>query len=97
MSRDFQAFHKTFFDESRQLLAAARSIAADGAHASLGAAQLAELHRCVHGVAGGAATLGFDQPASLARAVEACLERFRARASSPDAATLGCCRAALDL
>lgn len=97
MSRDFQAFHQTFFDESRQLLAAARSIAADGAHASLGAAQLAELHRCVHGVAGGAATLGFDQPASLARAVEACLERFRARASSPDGAMLGCCRAALDL
>lgn len=97
MSRDFQAFHQTFFDESKELLDAAFVIVAEGAGASLSREQVAELHRCVHGVAGGAATLGFEQPALLARAIEERLDRYRTGGDGPDAAALGRCQEALGL
>lgn len=97
MSCDLQAFHQTFFDESKALLDSALAIVAEGARASLSGGQIAELHRCVHGVAGGAATLGFDQPALLARAVEACLDRYRSGDDTLDAATIGRCGEALGL
>lgn len=97
MSCDLQAFHQTFFDESKELLDSALAIVAEGARASLSGVQVAELHRCVHGVAGGAATLGFDQPALLAKAIEACLDRYRSGDDTPDAATIGSCGDALGL
>lgn len=89
MSRDFQAFHQAFFDESKELLDNAIAIVEKAARGCLTGAQIAELHRCAHGIAGGAAILGFDQPAGLARAIEACLDRYRGGERRLDESVIG--------
>lgn len=79
------------------LLDGALAIVAKGARASLDAGQIAELHRCTHCVAGGAATLGFEQAAALARALEERLDRYRTGGEKLDSATIAHCAEALSM
>ena len=82
MSTDLSAFHATFFEEAQQLLGRGADILLEMRPSSSNPALLDELHRCVHGVVGGAATLGFSDLAVLARSLECWLDNAR-RATCP--------------
>lgn len=97
MSRDLQAFHQAFFDESKLLLDDAIAIVECGRAELLTAGQIAELHRCVHSIAGGAVTLGFDQPTALARALEIFIDACRGGALCLDRDAIECCADGLKL
>ena len=77
MSTDLSAFHATFFEEAQQLLGRGADILLELQPGSANPALLDELHRCVHGVVGGAATLGFSDLAVLARSLERWLDDVR--------------------
>lgn len=83
MTDSYSSLRETFFDECDALLGKALSL-----HATLSAnangAAFKELHRCVHGVAGGAASMDLPQLASLARALEAVLDPLRGGGTWPD-------------
>ena len=82
MSIDLSAFNATFFEEAQQLLGRGADILLEMQPSSPNPALLDELHRCVHGVVGGAATLGFSDLAVLARSLEHWLEGARVSAGT---------------
>lgn len=71
MPLDTERLHDAFFAESEELIGIAESILMRDLSGAVSQADLAEAHRCVHGLHGAAASLGFDRLARLAR----CLER----------------------
>lgn len=94
MTDSYSSLRETFFDECDALLGKALSLHATLATDANGAA-FKELHRCVHGVAGAAASMDMQQLASLARALEVVLDPLRGAGAWPDAGCRARCGEAL--
>lgn len=77
------SLRETFFHECDLLLGKASSLFGSIAD-ELSRADFKELHRCVHGIAGSAASMDMPQLASLARALEGRLDPLRELGAWPD-------------
>lgn len=90
MTDRYSSLRDTFFEECDALLGKALSLQAMPVRPGT-APDFKELHRCVHGVAGAAASMDMPRLASLARALETMLAPLRGAGDWPDARSRALC------
>ncbi|HLM53059.1 MAG TPA: chemotaxis protein CheA [Pseudoxanthomonas sp.] len=97
MNMDMQRFHATFFEESREGLAAMESGLLALEQGSRDPELINSIFRAAHSIKGGSATFGFDAVAGLTHVLETLLDELRSGARAVGAASIDAMLGSVDV
>ncbi|HZF98552.1 MAG TPA: Hpt domain-containing protein, partial [Pseudoxanthomonas sp.] len=97
MNMDMQRFHATFFEESREGLAAMESGLLALEQGSRDAELINSIFRAAHSIKGGSATFGFEAVAGLTHVLETLLDELRSGVRAVGAASIDAMLGSVDV